>query len=203
MASEIETPDYYSDKLLHNYIYKGAAVTPRIKIDLKRHKNYSEIIKELPDSGNIRVFGAGMGSFPLLLSMVKPALLIDASDDDEEKVALAKHCASCTERINYMEGNPLNDISNTRYDVIVLLDCLSLFDNPDQMQILRNCINNAPLVLICDLEYSVNDKIRMILKGIELPKLKNYSFSHLEQLSEGLSVSIIQKDNIFAVSRMV
>jgi 1-acyl-sn-glycerol-3-phosphate acyltransferase len=203
MASEIETPEYYSDKLFHNYIYKGAAVSTHIKIDLKKHKNYSAIIEQLPDNGNILVFGSGLGSFPLLLSMVKPALVIDAMDDDEDKLSLAMHCASYTERISYRQGNPLNYTIPGRYDVIVLVDCLSLFENSDKMQILGNCVNNAPLILLSDIEYSWNNKIRLMLKGIELRKFINYSFSLLEQLSEGLSVNIIQKDNIFAVSRRV
>ena len=202
LANEIETPGYYSDKLFHNYIYKGAAVSTQVKIDLKKHGNYSSIIKQLPDNGKVLIFGAGLGSFSLLLSMVKPELLVDAIDDDEDKLALARHCASCTDQISYICGDPLNYLVPRSYDAIVLVDCLSLFDNSDQIKILRNCLKNAPLVLISDIEYFWNYKIRFMLRGIEVRKLKNYSLFLLEQLSEGLSVNIIQKDNIFALSRM-
>jgi uncharacterized protein len=203
LAAEIETPDYYADRVFHNYIYKGAAIATQIQIDLKRHKNYSEIIKQVPDNGNILVFGAGLGSFPLLLSMVKPALIIDAVGDDEDKLALARNCTSYTEKISYLQGNPLNFKIARRYDAIVLLDCMSLFDNPDKIEILGNCVNNTPLVLICDIEYSWNYKLRLIINGIELQKIRNHSISLLEELSEGLSANIIQKDNIFALSRRV
>lgn len=202
MAAEIETPEYFADKLFHNYIYKGAAVSAQVKIDLKKHGNYSGIIKHIPETGKILVFGAGTGSFPLMLSMVKPALSIDAIEEDEEKLALAMHCASLTENLSYIQGSPLNSKIESSYDVIVLVDCLSLSENSDQRQILKKCTDHATLVLISDIEYPLNHKIRMMLKGIEQKQIKFHSFHLLKQLSEGLSVNIIQKDNIFALSRM-
>jgi 1-acyl-sn-glycerol-3-phosphate acyltransferase len=203
MVSEIETPDYFADKLFHNYIYKGAAVSALVKADLNKHGNYSDIIKSLPETGNILVLGAGSGSFPLMLSMVKPALSIDAVEEDEDNLALAMNCGSCTNKLSYMKGSPLNFTIEKSYDAIVLVDCLSLSEYPEQKQILRKCVNHAPLVLISDIEYPLNSKIRIMLKGIEQKRLKFYTFSFLEQLSEGLSVNIIQKDNIFALSRRV
>jgi 1-acyl-sn-glycerol-3-phosphate acyltransferase len=203
IATELETPDYFADKLLHNYIYKGAAVSTLVKADLKKHGNYSNIIKNLPDSGSILVCGAGYGSFPLMTSMVKPALAIDALEEDEYKIALATHCASRTEKLSYIKGSSLDSINGKSYDSIILVDYISLLERPEQRELLKNCVNRSPLVLISDIEYPLNSKIRLMIKGIEQKRLKFLSLSLLEQLSEGLSVDIIQKDNIFALSRRV
>jgi uncharacterized protein len=203
LASEIETPEYFADKLFHNYLYKGAAVSTQVRIDLKKHNNYSTIINHLPENGKVLALGSGLGSFSLLLSMVKPALAIDAVETDEEKMALAKNCASCTGNISYIHGNPLSFKIEGKYDVIVMVDCFSLFDDLEKLQILRVCIARARLVLLSDIEYSWPNKISLITRGIELRKIKNYTVSGLKKLSEGLCIDIIQKDNIFVLSRAV
>lgn len=203
LASEIETPGYYADKLFHNYIYKGASVSTRVRIDLKKHNNYSEIIKRLPERGSVLVLGAGIGSFPLMLSMVKPSLTIDAIEADEEKLALARNCASCTGKISYIHDNPLNFEILQTYDAVVLIDYLSTFENADQQQIILNCVNHSPLLLLSDIEYNWCSKIRLKLRGNELQKVKSYYLSDFEQLSKGIRFSISQMDNIFAISKEV
>jgi len=85
----------------------------------------------------------------------------------------------------------------------VLVYFLSHLHLNDQKEVLKICLENSPLVLISDIEYSFGNKISLILKGIRPKKLKSSTFPLLEQLSEQLSVNIIQKDNIFALSRVV
>ncbi|MCX6224539.1 MAG: 1-acyl-sn-glycerol-3-phosphate acyltransferase, partial [Bacteroidia bacterium] len=202
MASEIETPGYFADKVFHNYVYKGTAISTQVCIDLKKHNNYSEIINQLPDSGHILVLGAGTGSFPLLLSIVKPALAIDAIEKDEEKLALARNCASCSEKISYIESNPLDFEITQTYDAVVLVDCFSTFDKAGQQQILLNCINHSTLLLISDIEYSWWSKVRLRLTGNELQRIKRYDLQDLEKSSKELYFHLTQTDNIFAISKM-
>jgi 1-acyl-sn-glycerol-3-phosphate acyltransferase len=201
LASEIETPGYYADKLFHNYVYKGASVSTRVRIDLRKNNNYSEIIKLVPDNGRVLVLGAGIGTFPLMLSMVKPSLTIDAVEADEDKLALAGNCASCTGKISYIHDNPLNFEILQTYDAVLLVDCLSTFENAEQQQIIWNCVNHSSLVLLSDIEYNRWNKIRLKLRGNELHKVKSYYLSDFEQLSEGKCFSISQMDNIFAITR--
>jgi len=47
LAAQVETADYYSDLVIHNYIYKGASVERTVKKNLKKHKNYKELIHNL------------------------------------------------------------------------------------------------------------------------------------------------------------
>jgi 1-acyl-sn-glycerol-3-phosphate acyltransferase len=202
IVSEIETPGYLADKLFHNYIYKGTAVSTLVSIDLKKHNNYCDIIKQLPDIGQVLVLGAGIGSFPLLLSMVKPDLTIDAVEIEEDKLALARNCASCTGKISYIGGNPLDFEIQQTYNAVVLVDCLSTFENDQQLQIIRNCVTHSSLVLLSDIEYTRCSKIRLKLAGNELQKNKSYDLSDFEQLSEELCFSLIQSDDIIAISKM-
>jgi hypothetical protein len=201
MSSGIETSSYFADKLFHNYIYKGSSVSIQVSIDLKKHNNYSEIIKLLPDEGQVLVLGSGMGAFPLLLSMVKPALSIDAVESDEDKLALARNCASCTENISYIESDPLYFEIRKTYNTVILVDCLSKFEKTVQQQILRNCLNHSSLVLLSDIDYNWQNIIRLKLSGTELQKNIKYNLSELEQLSEGLCFSLNRNDDIFAFSK--
>jgi len=201
IASEVETPGYYADKLFHNYIYKGVSVSTKVSIDLKKHNNYSEIIKLLPDSGQVLVLGAGLGSFPLLLSMVKPSLIIDAVEDDEDKLTLARNCASCTENITYRQGNPLDIKLEQTYKAVILIDCLAAFENVGQLQILQNCMNHSMLVLISDIGDSSFNKMRLKLTGNEIPKIKMNYQSNLGQLSENMGFNIVQMDHLTTISK--
>jgi hypothetical protein len=202
IESETEIPEYYADKVFHNYIYKGISVSTQVSIDLKKHNYYKEIIGQLPDNGSVLVLGAGFGAFPLLLSMVKPELIIDAVEADEDKLALAQNCASCTEKISYIQGNPLHfEIVNT-YNAVVLIDCLSTFENAQQYQIIRNCLNHSPLILFSDIEYSRFNKTRLKLSGNELHKVNVYDKFKLKQISEELNFNITQTNNIFAISKI-
>jgi 1-acyl-sn-glycerol-3-phosphate acyltransferase len=201
LVSEIETPAYYADKLFHNYVYKGSSVGAQVYVALKRHNNYTEIIKRIPDNGRVLVLGAGIGSFPLLLSMVKPTLNIIAAEGDEEKLSLAMNCASASGKVTYLQSSPLNFNFLQEYDTIVLVDCLSAFGDVDKLQIIKNCLSHSSLILLSDPEYSWYQKIRLKLSGCELEKPEKYSISSLRQISDGLFCNIIQTDNIFAISK--
>jgi len=201
LASKIETPEYFADRVYHNYFYKGADVTLLANIDLLKHNNFTDIISHIYGSGNVLVFGAGIGLLPIMLSLVNQEIKIEAVENDEDKLALARNCSLNTERITYLQGNPSDFKFMQKYDAVVLMDCLSVYEDAEQRQILFNCINNSNLVLLSDLEYNRLNKFRLKLRGIELQKVKNHSLSALEKLSEGLNFNIIQKDNIFAVSR--
>jgi 1-acyl-sn-glycerol-3-phosphate acyltransferase len=201
IATEIETPEYFADKLYHNYIYKGSAVSTQVLIDLKKHNSYSEIISLLPKSGQVLVLGADIGSFPLLLSMVNPELVVVAVEADEDKLALAGNCASCTEKISYINSDPSSFEINQQYDAVVLVDCLSTFRPAEQQMIIKNCIHNSSLVLFSDIEYSWSGKMRLKMSGNELKKMNKYTLSDMEQLSEELCFSLTRNGNVYVISK--
>jgi 1-acyl-sn-glycerol-3-phosphate acyltransferase len=201
LAEEIETPRYYADKLFHNYLYKGPAITAQVTAELYKHNNYSEIIRQLPVTGRVLVFGTGIGTFPLMLSFVRTEIEIYAVESDEDKLSLARNCASAPDRISFIHDNPLDFRFLQKYDSIVLIDCLSVYNKIDQHKIIDNCLINSSLVLVSDIEYSRFKKMLLKLRGVEIQNVKNHSLSDLEKLSGEICFNIIQKDNIFAVSK--
>ena len=200
-ASEIEIPEYFSDKVYSNYLYKGADVTAKVKADLSKHNNFDKLIKNIPDNGEVLVFGADVGTFPIMLSLVRLNLVIEAVEKNEEKLAIAENSSLKTERITYLNGDPSGFSFKKKYDAIILLDSLSTYNEADQKKILRDCAENCKSLFICEVDYSWKNKLTLGLRGAEFDKILTFSLQTLEKLTEGSGYKIIQKDNIFAISR--
>lgn len=103
MSKEIETPDYYKDLVLYNYIYKGRSVEQRARKLLKSTRNFSEQIAQLPDEGSYHIEACEYGEFALMAALVKKKLQITATDPDPEKLALARNCTSVPDNLKYFE----------------------------------------------------------------------------------------------------
>ena len=103
MSKEIETPDYYKDLVLYNYIYKGRSVEQSARKLLKATRNFSEQIAQLPDEGSYHIAACGQGEFALMAALVKKNLQITATDPDPEKLALARSCTSVPKNLKYIE----------------------------------------------------------------------------------------------------
>ncbi len=118
LSATVETADYYSDLVKHNYIYKGPSVERIVRANLKKHGNYQEIINQLNCYKNILVINSGYGEFPLLLSLVYKTSKIVAIENDKDKLDLAANCAWVKENLQYAEE--IN--GNETFDAIVLIN---------------------------------------------------------------------------------
>ena len=200
LAAVAETPSYYADRLYHNYIYKGAAVGTKVKIDLKKHCDYAAIIDLLPAEGRVLVLGSGYGALPLMLSMLRPKLNIVAVEGNEDEHELARNCASCTEMIAYINEDPITYSIDEQYDAIVLVDYLSTLELDQQRQLIERCTSRASSVLVSDIEYSVLSKIRLQLTGSELIKTKKINPSNFKQITENLNTRISHSGEVSVIS---
>lgn len=108
LCVENETPDYYANLVIHNYIYKGASIEKEARTTLNKNKNFSSVIGQLPDSGKVIVLNCGIGVFPLMLALVRKGLQVEAYDESEENIALARNCRSVPENLNYTLELPSN-----------------------------------------------------------------------------------------------
>jgi 1-acyl-sn-glycerol-3-phosphate acyltransferase len=101
LCDELETPDYYADLVLKNYIYKGAAIEREVRRNLKKNNNYAAEIAAMPDEGEVTLQNTGYGEYALLLSLVKKDLKITAIEPDPDRRALAENCVSVPENLRY------------------------------------------------------------------------------------------------------
>jgi len=101
LCKQLETPDYYSDLVLHNYIYKGAQVERAVRKNLRRHQNFNTQISQLPDRGKVVVMNSGYGEFALLLALVKKQLQVIGYEENADMRELAGNCASIPPNLTY------------------------------------------------------------------------------------------------------
>ena len=101
LSREIETPDYYSDLVLKNYIYKGPAIEREVRRNLKRNQYYTKEIAAMPDEGQVTIQNTGYGEYALLLALTKKNLQITAVESDADKLAIAENCASVPQNLKF------------------------------------------------------------------------------------------------------
>ena len=102
LCDELETPDYYADLVMKNYIYKGVAIEHEVRRNLKRNANYAAEIAAMPDEGDVTIQNTGYGEYALLLSLVKKKLRITALEPEPDRRAIAENCVSVPDNLRFM-----------------------------------------------------------------------------------------------------
>jgi len=119
LSKQIETPDYYSELVIHNYIYKGPTVERLVRTNLKKHGNYRELIGKLSSYSRVLIMNCGYGELPLLLSLVHKQMEITATDNEQDYLDLAANCNSVPANLHYVSR--VNNFDLEKYDSVVLI----------------------------------------------------------------------------------
>ncbi len=91
----LEKPDYFKNKLMLSYLYKGHALQKEIKQEYQSYKNIYHIITELiPKDSRILHIGSGYGVMDLLLVYDQPQRKITAYEREENKRNIFENCYS-------------------------------------------------------------------------------------------------------------
>ncbi len=152
LRSEIETPAYFREKLIYNYLYKGPVLEWYMRIKTKLEKNYQPFHELLPLQGKILDIGCGYGFMPYMLSFVSPGLHITGIDYDAEKIDTANHCFSKTNTVNFVHSDVVG-FDFEKYDAIIMADILHYLQLADQEAVIEKCIsslNSGGMIIIRD-----------------------------------------------------
>jgi hypothetical protein len=103
LASEIENVDYWADKVIHNYVYKGIDIEWNVRRNLRKNKNYKALIETSSNAKRIKIVNCGYGEFPLLAALTLKNTEIYAFENNEEKFSLAKNCIGVPPNLHYVE----------------------------------------------------------------------------------------------------
>jgi 1-acyl-sn-glycerol-3-phosphate acyltransferase len=125
LATEIETADYWADRVLHNYVYKGIEIEWKVRRNLRKNKNYKAFIETLKDAHTIKIANCGYGEFALLAALTLKNAEIYAFENDEEKFSLAKNCMGVPSNLHYLENIYSFDI---KYDRVVDMKKIDTMD---------------------------------------------------------------------------
>lgn len=103
MVDRFETPDYFADRVIHNYIYKGAAVEREVRRSLRLNHNYRLLIDSLPKQGRVLIDMDDYGQVALLAALVRKNLSVDCLMADDLKRDMAVGCVSVPSNLGFID----------------------------------------------------------------------------------------------------
>ncbi len=159
LAGNVETVDYFKDKVYHNYIYKGALIERKAKANLKKYNNFQSIISYIPNEGALAVINCGQGEFPLMCTLIKNNLQVTAVEQNEDAFSIAKNCISVPKNLLYCQN--LEHIE--KFDIFV-----SFYPSQEQLYAVQELKKKILLIAAPDFVAQSNMK--------EIEKNSNYTF---------------------------
>jgi 1-acyl-sn-glycerol-3-phosphate acyltransferase len=160
MREEIETVDYYFNRLSKNYIYKGPIVEWYMRVKVKMEDNYRLFESLLPKKGIITDIGCGYGFLPYMLSFMSEDRIVIGTDYDEDKIAVAANCFSRTKNITFFAVDA-TQCALPKSDAFVMSDILHYLPAAEQEKLIVKCINSLNpngMILIRDADSSMSKR---------------------------------------------
>ena len=150
LREEIEQPDYFREKLLYNYLYKGPVLEWYMRIKTRLEKNYLTFHELVPRKATVLDIGCGYGFMSYMLAFTSEERTITGIDYDEDKIQTAQHCFSKTNNINFVYANVM-EFEFEKYDCIIMADILHYLQPDEQRRVIEKCIsklNEGGVVII-------------------------------------------------------
>jgi len=200
VAQTFDTPDYLSDFVKKNYLYKGPVLEWYTRIKLQLENNYNIFNDLIPRSCTITDLGCGYGYLPYMLNMVSSNRIITGVDYDDEKINVATNCAIKNDNVNFYSAD-ICEFAIKNSDVFVLNDVLHYMPENLQIKVVESCIkklNPNGQIIIRDADKDLKNRH----KGTRLTEFlsTNIGFNktkfELEFVSRTMIKSIAKKHNL-------
>ena len=200
IRKEVETVDYFFNRLSKNYIYKGPILEWYMRIKVRMEGNYKLFESLLPKKGIITDIGCGYGFLPYMLGFMSEERTIIGMDYDENKIAVANNCFSKNKNISFFAAD-VTECDLPKSDAFVLSDILHYLPMADQEQVIIKCIenlNSGGIILLRDADSSLKGRhwgtryTEFISTNIGFNKTKN----KLEFVSSNFIFDVLKKYNL-------
>jgi len=139
LKEEYETPHFFRERLIYNYLYKGPVLEWYLRVKLRLENNYTAFHDLLPKEGLVLDIGCGYGFMSYMLQFAAPGREIIGYDYDEEKIAIANHCFSRNENIHFLKAD-INHVHPGLADAIILSDVLHYLQPDQQESMIKKCM---------------------------------------------------------------
>ena len=141
LRAQIETPGYYREQLVYNYLYKGPVLEWYMRIKTRLEKNYESYNELVPKQGRVLDIGCGYGFMTYMLNFVSPDRQITGIDYDQQKIATANHCFSKNGNIQFRFANVM-EYPFEQYDSIIMSDILHYLKPEEQRLVIEKSIRH-------------------------------------------------------------
>ncbi len=134
----METPRYFSNKLITNYLYKGPVLEWYLRIKLRLENYYAPFNELIPLKGTVLDLGCGYGFLCYMLQLVSDERSITGVDYDNEKIETANNGYLKKERLTFYCAD-VTTFPLDNYDTIIVSDVLHYLTAADQEALLKRC----------------------------------------------------------------
>ena len=141
MRLEVEKPDYYANKLIQSYIYKGPILEWYLRVKIRLEHNYNFFNEIIPHTGVVCDLGCGYGFLSAMLKFTSPSREIYALDYDEKKISLAKQAHKQIKDLTY-EICDISKVDPPKADTFILNDVLHYMPESLQTICIEKCMRN-------------------------------------------------------------
>lgn len=154
--AKLGTADFYRDRLMKNYIYKGPDIEWYARIKIRLERNYRFFDEIIPSKGKIYDLGCGMGFLTYMLFLTSRERVIKAIDYDPSKITIAKNSFLYNENTDFI----CEDLTKCFFepaDVFIMNDVLHYLCMDEQEKLIRKCakhLNTGGFILIRDADSS-------------------------------------------------
>jgi len=138
VREEVETPDFYADKVQRLYTYKGPVLEWYVRIKMMLERNFTEIASRVPRQGRIYDLGCGYGYLTHLLAMQSFDRHVIGLDYDGEKVQVASNTHYNGGNITFAQAD-LTQFMPDAADCFIIKDVLHYMPYDAQARLLDAC----------------------------------------------------------------
>jgi len=136
-----ETPHYFNNLVVRNYIYRGPVVEWYVRIKLKLENDFAEILNHVPRHGRVYDLGCGYGYLSLMLAYTEDRQRdVIGVDYDEEKVDVANNVCYKGGNVRFKHAD-LSVFGPKDADCYIIKDVLHYLRPQDQTALLERCAN--------------------------------------------------------------
>jgi len=174
----LETPRFFREQLLYNYIYKGPVLEWYLRVKIRMENDYLVFHNLLPRQGRILDIGCGYGFMSYMLQFAAPDRELIGFDYDEEKIAVANHCFSRNANSLFIKAD-IRQMHVGPSDAIILSDVLHYLNNEQQEILVRQCLDAilpGGLLIIRDGDRDL-EKRHQVTKMTEFFSTRFFSFN--------------------------
>ena len=109
ICKRCETAMYYIPYVRSKYVYKGRYVEMSCNKTLRLIRNVGEraFAIDLPGRGAVKIINCGQGEYAWLYALANKDVEVYATDNDEEKVALARNMSSIPDNLHFITETEL------------------------------------------------------------------------------------------------
>lgn len=216
LARMQESPAFYHDRLLSNYVYKGPVLEWYARIKTRLEGDYAVFHNLVPMKATVLDLGCGYGFLGYMLQFLSEDRVITGVDYDEEKIETAQHGYLRSDRLQFVHAD-VSKFAMTTYDIIIISDVLHYLRREEQDSLVIRCIkhlNPGGRLIIRDGNADLVDRHRgtwltelFSVKLLGFNKARNelnfISGEHLASIVEGQGLTISIQDETRLTSNVI